>query len=137
MTESSIAHYRILEKIGQGGMGEVYRASDTKLHRDVAIKVLPEVFASDPERMARFSREAQVLASLNHPNIAAIHGLEEADGRRALVMELVEGETLDARIARGPGGRPPARRWWWRGGGGRPRRRGPPAGRLRSRRRWA
>ena len=101
MTEQSIAHYRILEKIGQGGMGEVYRASDTKLHRDVAIKLLPEVFASDPERMARFSREAQVLASLNHPNIAAIHGLEEGDGRRALVMELVEGETLAERIARG------------------------------------
>ena len=101
MTEQTIAHYRILEKIGQGGMGEVYRASDTKLHRDVAIKLLPEVFASDPERMARFSREAQVLASLNHPNIAAIHGLEEGDGRRALVMELVEGETLAERLARG------------------------------------
>ena len=101
MTEASIAHYRILEKIGQGGMGEVYRASDTKLHRDVAIKLLPEVFASDPERMARFSREAQVLASLNHPNIAAIHGLEETDGRRALVMELVDGETLAERLARG------------------------------------
>jgi Tol biopolymer transport system component len=102
MSQESIAHYRILEKIGQGGMGEVYRASDTKLHRDVAIKVLPDVFANDPERMARFSREAQVLASLNHPNLAAIHGLEEADGRRALVMELVEGETLAERVARGP-----------------------------------
>ena len=102
MTEQKIAHYRILEKIGQGGMGEVYRASDTKLHRDVAIKVLPEVFASDPERMLRFSREAQVLASLNHPNIAAIHGLEESEGRRALVMELVEGETLAERLVRGP-----------------------------------
>jgi serine/threonine-protein kinase len=101
MSEQSIAHYRILEKIGQGGMGEVYRASDTKLHRDVAIKVLPEAFASDPERMARFSREAQVLASLNHPHIAAIHGLEESGGRRALVMELVEGETLAERLARG------------------------------------
>jgi serine/threonine-protein kinase len=86
MNDPSIAHYKILEKIGQGGMGEVYRASDTKLHRDAAIKLLPEVFARDPERMARFSREAQVLASLNHPNIAAIHGLEDADGRRALVM---------------------------------------------------
>jgi serine/threonine protein kinase/Tol biopolymer transport system component len=102
MSEQSIAHYRILEKIGQGGMGEVYRASDTKLHRDVAIKVLPEVFASDPDRMVRFSREAQVLASLNHPNIAAIHGLEESEGRRALVMELVEGETLAERLGRGP-----------------------------------
>src|SRR3990170_5046043 len=108
MTEQSIAHYRILEKIGQGGMGEVYRASDTKLHRDVAIKVRPEVFASDPERMLRFSREAQVLASLNHPNIAAIHGLEESEGRRALVMELVEGETLAERLPRGPGPPPGA-----------------------------
>jgi len=102
MSETAIAHYKILEKIGQGGMGEVYRASDTKLHRDVAIKLLPDVFASDPERMARFSREAQVLASLNHPNIAAIHGLEDTDGRRALVMELVDGETLAERLKRGP-----------------------------------
>ncbi len=102
MSDPSIAHYKILEKIGQGGLGEVYRASDTKLHRDVAIKLLPEVFASDPERMARFSREAQVLASLNHPNIAAIHGLEDADGRRALVMELVDGETLAERLKHGP-----------------------------------
>jgi len=101
MTEQSIAHYRILEKIGEGGMGEVYRAADTKLHRDVALKVLPDVFASDPDRMVRFSREAQVLASLNHPNIAAIHGLEESGGRRALVMELVEGETLAERLKRG------------------------------------
>jgi len=98
----TIAHYKILEKIGQGGMGEVYRASDTKLHRDVAIKLLPEVFASDPDRMARFSREAQVLASLSHPNIAAIHGLEDSGGRRALVMELVEGETLAERLKKGP-----------------------------------
>jgi serine/threonine-protein kinase len=102
MSETTIAHYKILEKIGQGGMGEVFRASDTKLHRDVAIKLLPDVFASDPERMARFSREAQVLASLNHPNIAAIHGLEDSGGRRALVMELVDGETLEDRLKRGP-----------------------------------
>jgi serine/threonine protein kinase/Tol biopolymer transport system component len=102
MSEQSIAHYRILEKIGEGGMGEVYRASDTKLHRDVALKVLPDVFANDPDRMVRFSREAQMLASLNHPNIAAIHGLEESGGRRALVMELVEGETLAERLKRGP-----------------------------------
>ncbi|MGH9460177.1 MAG: protein kinase domain-containing protein, partial [Vicinamibacteria bacterium] len=83
------------------GMGEVYRATDTKLNRDVALKVLPELFAKDPDRMARFSREAQVLASLNHPNIAAIHGLEESGGKRALVMELVEGETLAERLKRG------------------------------------
>ena len=83
-------------------MGEVYRARDTKLNRDVAIKVLPDSFASDAERLARFTREAQTLASLNHPNIAHIHGLEESNGVRALVMELVEGEDLSQRIARGP-----------------------------------
>src|SRR6266446_4416659 len=82
-------------------MGEVYRARDTKLNRDVAIKVLPEAFASDAERLARFTREAQTLASLNHPNIAHIHGLEESGGVRALVMELVEGEDLAQRIAHG------------------------------------
>ena len=82
-------------------MGEVFRARDTKLNRDVAIKVLPAAFAQDHERVARFKREAQVLASLNHPNIAAIHGLEETDGAVALVMELVEGEDLSAHIARG------------------------------------
>ena len=86
--------YEIFAPIGAGGMGEVYRAHDTKLGRDVAVKVLPEGFASDPERMARFEREAQVLASLNHPHIATIHGLEEG----ALVMELVEGPTLAERI---------------------------------------
>ena len=90
MTPQAIAHYQITAKIGEGGMGEVYRATDTKLGREVAIKVLPESFARDPERMARFEREAKVLASLNHPNIAAIYGVED----RALVMELVEGETL-------------------------------------------
>src|SRR5436190_3577738 len=83
-------------------MGQVYRARDTKLNRDVAIKVLPDLFASDAERLARFAREAQTLASLNHPNIAAIYGLEEADGGKALVMELVEGDDLSQRIARGP-----------------------------------
>src|SRR6266852_3956347 len=87
---TSIAHYRITAKLGEGGMGEVWRATDTKLGRDVAIKILPEAFAQDPDRMARFVREAKVLAALNHPNIAAIYGIEE----RALVMELVEGETL-------------------------------------------
>src|ERR1700682_5546303 len=93
--------YEILAPIGAGGMGEVYRARDTKLKRDVALKVLPEAFARDPERMARFQREAEVLASLNHPNIAHIHGLEESGDVRALVMELVEGEDLSQRIARG------------------------------------
>src|SRR5271154_2062477 len=82
--------YEILARIGVGGMGEVYRARDTKLKREVALKVLPDFFASDPERMARFQREAEVLAALNHPNIAAIYGVED----RALVMELVEGENL-------------------------------------------
>ena len=97
-----IAHYRVQEKIGQGGMGEVYRAQDTRLGRDVALKVLPEVFARDAERMARFEREAKVLASLNHPNIATIYGVEETNGARALVMELVEGPTLTERIRQGP-----------------------------------
>src|SRR5229473_396966 len=90
--------YEITAAIGAGGMGEVYRARDAKLGRDVAIKVLPESFAHDADRMARFEREAQVLASLNHPHIATIHGLEESDGVRALVMELVEGPTLAERI---------------------------------------
>ena len=94
----SIAHYRITSKLGEGGMGEVYRATDTKLGRDVAIKVIPDAFASDANRMARFAREAQVLASLNHPNIAAIYGVED----RALVLELVEGPTLAERIAKEP-----------------------------------
>jgi len=91
---SRIGCYEITAEIGAGGMGIVYRARDTKLNRDVALKVLPDLFARDPERLARFQREAQVLASLNHPNIAAIYGLEEADGVRALVLELVEGPTL-------------------------------------------
>src|SRR5256885_13107134 len=82
-------------------MGEVYRARDTKLNRDVALKILPDAFASDLDRLARFTREAQTLASLNHPNIAHIHGLEESGGVRALVMELVEGDDLSQRIARG------------------------------------
>jgi Tol biopolymer transport system component len=97
-----LGSYEILSSIGAGGMGEVYRARDTKLGRDVAIKVLPDAFAHDAERMARFEREAQVLASLNHPNIAAIYGLEESSDVRALVMELVEGPTLADRIAQGP-----------------------------------
>jgi serine/threonine protein kinase len=84
----------IQSAIGAGGMGEVYRARHTKLDRSVALKILPELFAHDPERLARFQREAQVLASLNHSNIAAIYGLEDPDGIRALVLELVEGPTL-------------------------------------------
>jgi len=94
MTGTTLAHYQVLEKLGQGGMGEVWRASDTRLGRHVAIKLLPDVFAQDPERLARFEREAQLLAALNHPNIAAIHGLEESDGRRFLVLEFVPGEVL-------------------------------------------
>ena len=94
--------YEIGASLGAGGMGEVYRARDTKLHRDVAIKVLPEALAHDIERLARFEREARTLASLNHPNIAQIHGLEESDGIKALVMELVEGPTLADRIVKGP-----------------------------------
>jgi eukaryotic-like serine/threonine-protein kinase len=98
-----VGPYEILSAIAAGGMGQVYRATDTNLGRQVAIKVLPDTFAQDPERLARFEREAKTLASLNHPNIAIIHGVETAaDGRRALVMELVEGETLAQRIARGP-----------------------------------
>src|SRR5262249_15149683 len=85
-----------------GGMGEVYRAKDTKLGRDIALKVLPDTFTHDPERLARFRREAQVLAALNHPHIAQIHGLEVTNGRQFLVLELVDGESLDKRIARGP-----------------------------------
>src|ERR1700758_2512376 len=83
-------------------MGEVYRAKDSKLKRDVAIKILPDEFSRDPDRVARFQREAEVLASLNHPNIAAIYDLQEVEGSRFLVLELVEGETLADRIARGP-----------------------------------
>jgi serine/threonine protein kinase len=101
MIGKTLAHYRVVDQLGKGGMGEVYRAEDTKLGREVAIKVLPEALAQDPERLARFGREAQVLASLNHPNIASIFGLEEADGDSALVMELVEGETLSDRLKRG------------------------------------
>lgn len=94
--------YEILERIGAGGMGEVYRAIDKNLGRHVAIKILPAAFAEDKERMARFEREAKLLAALNHPNIAAIHGLEASEGRRFLVLELAEGETLQARLNRGP-----------------------------------
>ena len=94
--------YEITGKIGAGGMGEVYRARDVKLNRDVALKVLPEPFASDPERLARFEHEAKTLAALNHAHIAHIHGLEQSDGVHALVLEFVDGPTLADRIARGP-----------------------------------
>src|SRR5262245_35538313 len=95
--------YEIQAAIGAGGMGEVYRARDTKLHRDVALKVLPDAFASDPDRLARFEREAHVLASLNHPHIASIYGFEDDGPTRALVLEFVPGDTLADRIvSRGP-----------------------------------
>ena len=99
---SRVGPYEILCAVGAGGMGEVYRARDTRLLRDVAVKMLPQALALDPDRVRRFRREAQVLASLNHPNIASIHGLEEAGGIRALILEFVEGPTLADRVARGP-----------------------------------
>ena len=99
---TTLGAYSVTAKIGEGGMGEVWQARDTKLDRDVALKVLPEAFTADPDRLARFEREAKVLASLNHPNIGSIYGLEEADGVRALVLELVEGPTLADRIKQGP-----------------------------------
>ena len=103
--------YEILSPLGVGGMGEVYRARDESLSREVAIKVLPAEVATDPDRLARFRREAQLLAALNHPNIAAIHGLDQADGKPFLVMELVDGQDLADRMWRGPipvGGGPAA-----------------------------
>src|SRR6185503_8163533 len=102
MIGTKLAHYEITSHLGTGGMGEVYQAIDSKLGRSVAIKLLPEAFTHDSDRLARFEREARVLASLNHSNIAAIHGLEEAGVRKFLVMELVPGETLVERITRGP-----------------------------------
>jgi eukaryotic-like serine/threonine-protein kinase len=101
MIGKNLAHYRVGEQLGRGGMGEVYVADDLNLNRKVALKFLPDAFTGDPERMARFEREAKLLASLNHPNIAAIHGLEEAEGKRFIVMELVEGETLAQRLSKG------------------------------------
>ncbi len=102
MVGKTLGHYEILEPLGKGGMGEVYRARDTKLDRDVAIKVLPEDLASDPDRVTRFEREAKLLAQLNHPNIAAIYGLERAEDARFLVLELVEGKTLADQLNAGP-----------------------------------
>ena len=97
-----LGHYDVTALLGEGGMGQVWQATDTQLNRQVALKTLPDAFAADPDRLARFTREAQILASLNHPNIAAIHGIEEAEGTRALVLELVEGPTLADRISKGP-----------------------------------
>ncbi len=102
MIGKSFSNYSIVDKIGEGGMGEVYRAQDSKLKRDVAIKVLPSHLLEDPERLGRFEREAQLLASLNHPNIAAVYGLEESEGHQCLIMELVEGEDLAIALQRGP-----------------------------------
>ena len=99
---SRLGHYNVTALIGEGGMGQVYRARDTTLDRDVALKVLPDAFTADPDRLARFEREAKVLASLNHPNIGAIYGLEKSGDTRALVLELIEGPTLADRIKRGP-----------------------------------
>ena len=97
-----LGHYNVTSLLGEGGMGQVWQATDTQLNREVVLKILPDAFASDPDRLARFKREAQILASLNHPNIAAIYGIEESEGTRALVLELVEGPTLADRIAQGP-----------------------------------
>src|SRR5512136_420649 len=102
MIGKTLGHYQITNQIGKGGMGEVFKAKDQVLGRDVAIKVLPEEFARDTDRVARFQREAKVLASLNHANIAVIHGLEQSEGTNFLVLELVEGETLADQLKRGP-----------------------------------
>ena len=102
---STLLHYRLVEKIGAGGMGEVWRGRDLKLDRDVAIKFLPEAFAGDPARRSRFEREAKAVAALRHPNIVVIHSVEEADGAHFFTMEMVEGEPLSRRIV--PGGLPP------------------------------
>jgi serine/threonine-protein kinase len=102
MIEKTLAHYDVKEKIGEGGMGEVYRAHDTKLSRDVALKFLPESFAVDAERLSRFDREAKLLAALNHANIASIYGIEQSDSQRFLVLELVEGVDLAERLSEGP-----------------------------------
>jgi serine/threonine protein kinase len=100
-TGTQLGPYKIIAPLGAGGMGEVYRARDTKLDRDVALKILPDLFAADPERVARFEREARTFASVNHPHIAQIHGVDESSGIRALVVELVDDEDLAQRIARG------------------------------------
>jgi eukaryotic-like serine/threonine-protein kinase len=100
-TGSRVGSYEVLSQLGSGGMGVVFRARDTKLQRDVALKLLPDHFADDADRLSRFQREAQLLASLNHPNIAQIYGIEESTNTRCIVMELVQGETLQERLKRG------------------------------------
>ena len=102
MIGQRIGNYQITDKLGAGGMGEVFRARDTQLGRDVAVKALPDVFAADPDRLTRFEREAKLLAGLNHTNIGAIYGIEESEGRRFLILELVEGEDVAQRLLRGP-----------------------------------
>ncbi|HYV28618.1 MAG TPA: serine/threonine-protein kinase, partial [Candidatus Eisenbacteria bacterium] len=102
MIGTTLLHYRVDAKLGAGGMGEVYRATDTKLGREVAIKVLPAHFSRDPQSLTRFEREAKALATLNHPNVAAIYGFETDYATHFLVLELVEGETLAERLRRGP-----------------------------------
>jgi len=103
LAEQTLSHYRIVERIGEAGTGEVYRARDTRIDREVALKALPDPLASDPERLSRFVRDARILASLNHPHIGAIYGIEDSPrGGRFLVQELVEGETLAERLRRGP-----------------------------------
>ena len=97
-----LGHYDVTALLGEGGMGQVWQATDTQLNRQVALKILPAAFAADPDRLARFKRAAQILASLNHPNIAAIYGIEQRDDTKALVVELVDGPTLADRIAQGP-----------------------------------
>ena len=101
MVGKKLAHYEIREKLGEGGMGEVYVAEDTRLDRRVALKVLPEKMAEDPERLERFEREAKAVAALNHPNIVTIHSVEEADGHHFITMELVEGKTLAESLLKG------------------------------------
>ena len=102
MIGETLSHYKVTNKLGEGGMGEVWAAEDSQLGRTVAIKLLPEEFTTDAERLARFDREARLLAALDHPNIAGIYGLDESNGKRFLVMQLVDGETLAERIAKGP-----------------------------------
>ena len=97
-----LGHYNVTALLGEGGMGQVWQVTDTQLNRQVALKILPDAFAADPDRLARFKREAKILASLNYPNIGSIYGLEEAEGVRALVLELVEGPTLADRIKQRP-----------------------------------
>ena len=102
MIGQRLGSFTIQSLLGEGGMGQVYRARDSRLDRDVAIKILPDVWLADPERRARFDREARLLAALNHPHVGAIYGVEDGDGVRALVLELVEGPTLAERLERGP-----------------------------------